>query len=570
MKCQPLRLCLLLSIMLLAGIISGKSQPSSTDTPEFYNVPLVKGIVILKSPDELKPDGMTDIEGIVVPNVPVLNKPKFKRVLQPYLGKPLNEETMQQLQRDIVLYCRSNDRPLVDVLYREQDVSNGVLQVIFLEAKLGSIKIQDKAGNEFTNGWTKASYLQAAMRTQVGDPIGERQVVSDLEWLSRRNPYRKVDLLYQSAGKFGESDLVLRIDERRPFSVFAGYEDTGSEVTDDNRILAGFSWANTFGLHDHLLNYQFTANPTFDQLRAHSASYSIPLPWRHSIRLLGSYVEVIGDVGRGITLEGDSYEASFRYDIPLPMINRYQHELSLGVDFKSSENALEFNQLQFLNTPTEIFQLMLGYNGAVSDRLGQTTIGIQGFYSPGDVTDKNTDEYFGGNGQTTVGAHQFAKAEYKYARASLDRTTRLPYDFSWLFRAAGQISDGNLLTSEQLGLGGYATVRGYEEREANGDQGWLISNELRTPSFTPTKLVSENGYGDNLQFLGFWDYGVTQNKLLMAREDPHEILSSIGLGVRYTIRENFSFRFDYGWQLNDTGLNDDHNGRAHLGAILRF
>ena len=56
-----------------------------------------------------------------------------------------------------------------------------------------------------------------------------------------------------------------------------------------------------------------------------------------------------------------------------------------------------------------------------------------------------------------------------------------PECFSWDLRALGQISDQNLIASEQLGLGGYTTARGYEEREANVDQGWFISSGAGVP-----------------------------------------------------------------------------------------
>jgi len=257
---------------------------------------------------------------------------------------------------------------------------------------------------------------------------------------------------------------VLHVDEQRPFKVFAGYEDSGSRLADEDRVLAGFNWGKAFGLTDNQFGYQFIGNPGLDKLRAHSASYAFPLPWRNMIRVFGSYVDVKGDVGNGVTLEGNSYQASMRYEMPLPFLGRYQHQWSLGLDYKYSENNIIFGVPSAFNTPTEIFQLAAGYSGVLPDPWGQTGVGAQMYYSPGGLTDKNSDAAFG--------SYREAKAHYFYTRLSAERATKLPVTadwrsksvsdcFSWDIRALGQVTTENLLPSEQLGLGGYATARGY-------------------------------------------------------------------------------------------------------------
>src|SRR6267142_858329 len=59
--------------------------------------------------------------------------------------------------------------------------------------------------------------------------------------------------------------------------------------------------------------------------------------------------------------------------------------------------------------------------------------------------------------------------------------TSLPRAFTWYTRAGGKYSDSKLVATEVFSLGGYDTVRGYDERVVSGDHGWLLVNELRTP-----------------------------------------------------------------------------------------
>jgi len=165
-----------------------------------------------------------------------------------------------------------------------------------------------------------------------------------------------------------------------------------------------------------------------------------------------------------------------------------------------------------------------------------------------------------------------AKSSYAYGRFNIERTFRLPGDFSWIIRGLAQVANGNLVTTEQLGLGGYATVRGYDELESLGDRGFFMSNELRTPPFSPLHLARKNAPVDEkLQLLTFWDYGETQNVQLLAGEDPHVLLSSVGGGLRYSLTKHLSLRFDYGWQLvKVTGSHEPSNSRSHIGVVATF
>jgi hemolysin activation/secretion protein len=253
-----------------------------------------------------------------------------------------------------------------------------------------------------------------------------------------------------------------------------------------------------------------------------------------------------------------------RYEIPLPAIKKYQHEAALGIDFKSNENNLLFNATSVQNTPTEIFQIAGTYSSVLPDAWGQTSFNAQGYYSPGNVTPLNDDTAFNL-------ARPFAEAQYSYGRFNIERATRLPADFTWIIRGIAQVASGNLLPSEQLGMGGYATARGYDEREASGDEGFFMSNEIRTPPFGLLRLFnSKLAVDENLQFLGFWDYGQVSNIKLVVGEDPHILFSSVGAGLRYAISRHFALRFDYGWQLVDTGFNSPHNSRSHIGVVATY
>ena len=71
---------------------------------------------------------------------------------------------------------------------------------------------------------------------------------------------------------------------------------------------------------------------------------------------------------------------------------------------------------------------------------------------------------------------------------------------------------------------------------------------------------------DQLQFLIFHDWGVTCMSDPLEGEDDHAELQSAGVGLRWQVRENVTVRFDYGWQIDDIGLEE--SSRAHLGVTV--
>jgi hemolysin activation/secretion protein len=155
-----------------------------------------------------------------------------------------------------------------------------------------------------------------------------------------------------------------------------------------------------------------------------------------------------------------------------------------------------------------------------------------------------------------------AKSHYFYGRINAERITRLPWNFSWLLSAWGQYSTDRLLPSEELALGGYNTIRGYDERVLLGDTGWIINNEIRSPSIPLANILNFPGVSDQLQFLGFFDYGYLHVINAQPGEPANPTLYSTGVGLRYSLRHNFSLRFDYGFPLTEK--------RCAVGILVDF
>jgi hemolysin activation/secretion protein len=487
-----------------------------------------------------------------------------KEISARYIGKPVSPQTIDSLKRDIVLYYRRHDRPVVDVVLPEQEITSGVLQFVVIEGHVGEVRVE---GNE----WFSTQKLAGQLRMQSGQEIETSRVEADVNWLET-NPFREVNATYAPGKDFGTTDVIFHVRDRVPFGAHAEFENGGNEVTGEDRWRTGFCWGNAFGL-DQQLSYQFTASSDPQGLLAHSATYTIPLPWRHTLSLSGTYSDESAEpseTGQASRESGRSWSAGLRYTVPLPPIGSVAHDLFFGADFKRANNDFAFGGTQLYPSDVDIAQLAGGYEAEEQDRLGGTTLKGTIFYSPGGVTDDNSDEAF-------QQARAFSRAEYVFGRLNVERCITLPEGFSLRLKASGQWSSTNLQASEQLSLGGYDSVRGFQEYETRGDSGYLLSAELRTPSFSLLHLGQAeestpalHPFDDQLQLLAFFDYGKAYIRDPVPGEASSIELASAGVGLRYAIARYLSVRFDYGWPLKDGGLPHSRDAATHLGVTISY
>ncbi|WP_431857429.1 ShlB/FhaC/HecB family hemolysin secretion/activation protein [Azospirillum sp.] len=530
--------------------------------------PALKGLLFVPDGAAVKRGG-NDTRGVVAAGLDVLDDPAFRALMEPHLGKPLTFDGLNAISRATVLWFREHDRPLVDVVVPEQDVTAGTIQIIVVEFRAGAVTAE---GNE----WFSDEMLLSNVRTRPGDRIRASGLLEDIDWLNR-NPFRHTDLVYQRGAEPGTSDIVLRTADRVPVRVFGGYENTGTAATGRDRLFAGLNWGNAFWA-DQQISYQLSVSPdTLDRgLRGasgdprsvtHAGSWSIPLPWRHTLTVFGSHTETRPNLGSGFDQTGRSSQLSARYAVPLPKwaldAGTLRQGIQAGVDWKRSNNNLDFGGTSVFRSSTDIAQAVVAYDASLADGWGATALNVSLVHSPGGIGDRNSDAVFG---TSRAGA----EARYSYARIGLDRVTRLPEAFSWIVRAQAQVSSANLLASEQLSLGGNASVRGYAESEVLGDQGVLLSTELRSPEVSLSGLFGGRNLDDSLLGLVFVDYGVARQRHRAAGDDRHTVLASVGPGLRYSLPPYVTLKLDWGFQLRGANTGENRLGRPHVGLSLAY
>lgn len=490
--------------------------------------------------EQLRKSGIT-FKDLLVPDESALYLEMEK-----YLSHPVSMDLLDSMKQTIVHHYQSNGYPIVGVVIPEQDVTDGYLVIEVIIGRLGTV--HGEGAKYFSN-----EKIAAMIRTQPNEYIRSSRMAEDLDWIND-NPFRSTQLIYEPGSEPGQTNVSLVTKDRFPLKPYAGYQNTGNIIAGRSRYYAGIDWGNAWGI-GHRINYQWSTADPINNWYAHCGNYIAPLPWRNFLELFGAYVSSKPPEGDDTDLNGDSWQVITRYIIPFRTFEIMKNNVSISYEFKRTNNFLSFATDQIFDDSIDVSQFVIGYGFDLNYRRGMTSFEVSLYLSPGGMTAFNKDRNFA---QERTGA----TSNYIYGKLRLDQVLNLPNNFSWVLNTLFQQASGKLLPSEEISLGGFATVRGYDENEVIGDNGILIKNELRSPSLL---MLKSKKIPHMIQFLIFVDFGYTYDADQSILNKENEVLASIGPGVRYAFGDYVSIRFDYGWQLDSIMRKVDESQRHSMG-----
>jgi hemolysin activation/secretion protein len=513
----------------------------------------IKAIVLIGQKSSIESN---DREGIIVKGVKLPGSYNDLRTrLQPFLDKEFTEKKTTEIKDIIANYYKDNKRPLVKVFIPQQEISSGILQIEIIESKIEKIEIK---GNE----WFSTKLLRKYIRLQEGENLDWTILNQDLVWMNK-NPFRSVNAVFLPGEEIGTTDIEFWERDRLPFRIYAGADNTGIKATGDARLFTGFNLGNVFGI-DHTFSYQFTTSTESGKFYSNTAKYTMPLPWRNILDIYGGYSWVSSKpIKDTMKNKGESSQVSLRYTIPLKPLRDFIHEFTWGLDYKKTNNNLFYRDLLIYGHSIVITQANLDYLLIHETRNLKVSFQGQIFVSPFRLFNDQSDSDY-----ETL--RTYAKSKYGYIRVALNPIFQLPHDFSLALNMRGEVSSANLISSEQLGLGGDDSVRGYEERVVNKDNTILLSTEVRTPPVSFIKKIVETMDDDYLQFLAFLDFGAGANHKKIEGEKG-QYLIGIGPGLRYSYKTNVNIRIDWGYQLHKIkNSTDNKRSRFNLSLVLGY
>lgn len=541
---HPFRLAVALAIALQCSAPATWAQaPAAPVAPA--EAPRLRALVFAGSTQDLQaPAGASAVD---TSRVPLLDAPRFAQGMRLLIGRPLTATTLAELRLAVAAWLQLQGRPFAYVSVPQQDATGGVVRVLVMEAHVGAVRVE--GATQFAD----ATYTDG-LGLVPGEPLDAQALDDGLAWLQRANPYRSAVAVTAPGLRPGATDVLLRVSERRPWTVRLGADNTGVRTTGEARLTAAFTHGNLFG-RGHVGSYALTASPDFDAYVAHSASYVVPLPARTLLTVGANHAEFRPRLAAPLDMHGTSSALAVRLEHGLRGAPGLHHSVLAGVDYKRSDSNVLFSSTPVFGVRTAILQAVLGYELAASDRWGRTALHAAWALSPGGTVGHDTDADFDAS-------RAGARARYQLQTLAVERATVLPRGWEWNAQLRLQRTDANLLGSEQLAVTGADGVRAFREGALYADRGWMLRNEVG-----PAALAVGDAH---VQPYAFVDAAEVGSAYPVQGEPSAVRLGSAGLGVRLTVASAFHVRAELGrpWKASQPLL--DEGWRGHVALSWQF
>lgn len=508
-------------------------------------------VIIVDHADKVsKDESIDDLEGIQYDfacSHSLVFKSGIRSIVSAELGKPITLRRINQMTRDIIKQYRDCKQPFVDVQVPEQRITGGTLQLIITESRIEDVRL--KPGHYFdfdeVSRWIKS--------TRAGNKIHEQNIENDLLWLNQ-NSFRQVSVDFEKGDAAGTTDVIYSVKDQFPLRVYSGIDDSGVASLNYGRFFAGFQYGNVLG-KGGTFGYQYTADESFSLLEAHSVNFTQPINRDYSLLTFASWAGVSPELGLGLNQEGESYQFGSLLTRHLVRTAKHVRNATIGYDFKATNNNLEFAGTTISDSVADLFQIRFGLEDVLRQDVDQyESLRFDTFIGPGGgLTSHHSADAFGTLRPGTSPDYIYAKLQYE--RADLVRE-------SWLLssRITGQASSERLLFSETIGLGGFDSIRGTDQRAFSADHGWIANFELGPK---PYRWGCEHD-PRTLRAYTFVDMGNGYLDDPAAGEDASTFAISTGIGARFQLSNRVIARFDYGVGIEDID-NANRTDRAHFG-----
>ena len=537
-------------LLSLLGVLTLTAQ-------EQESAPQLKGVLLVDDVAKVRATPLDPVQGIQCDGVDTTQS-NLNSELTSFLSDfSLTASGVKMLCEAIETHYREHQDLRMTVSVPEQNMEDGVVQLVVAQERLGEVHVKD-------NRYTHPQTLTKWVRLSKQEPINEKTLAQDVGWMNT-NPYRSVHVAYQPSERTGTTHVDLVVSDKKNWKLLSGVDNLGTNPIGPLRIFAGVN-VNNFIFTDHTLNLQAAASDHYSEYQAYEGQYVIPLPWRNTLRLFGNYKATSPHRTAFPQRHRQTYQASGRYAVPHwfganPWIDQITFEA--GADFKGTNtNVLDEGNPQ----PAEkklayIGQFVGSVNAQRTCESNKITAGLDVIGSPAEMLPNQTDADFN---NLRLGA----TPQYLYSRLALALDQTFAEDWNLFLQGRAQFSLSNLLPSEQFALGGYMTVRGYEERAVNGDNAICGNLEIKTPALPIVGLWYPK-FGDSLYLLGFVDAGYAWFRQAVPNVPLNQSLLGVGPGLRYKISSYFSSRLDVGFPLLQLA-DEAQTPHVHFNAVLSY
>ncbi len=337
------------------------------------------------------------------------------------------------------------------------------------------------------------------------------------------------------------TDLLLEVFDERPVHLILEANNFGTQFTGNTLLTATITWGDLTGRGDSALIRTVYATPAVIDFPTWQIGYTLPVG-RLGAKVYFLYVNSNFVVGKDFTplnIQGETQVYGVNLTYPITRESAITWDFISGVRV-ASVHSFAAEQKQFQDEMRSIF-IGTYWKMRVNER---NVIQIENNLTQGLG---NSLGGSAGNGTTKI---NFNLAENVLINPRL----------SFFLKTAFQLSSRSLLVSDQFGMGGADSVRGFTQGQSVGDNGILINLEGQTPLYDEGRL----------SFVVFLDHGITYLRDAGPGQSSQNTLTSGGLGLRAGWDASLSGRLDLGIPLSPSENADDGKSVVTVSVVMRF
>ncbi len=442
--------------------------------------------------------------------------PLYKNIM----GETITLADLYSLANRITSKYRNDGYILTQVVVPPQTIESGIPRLRVVEGYIDNVTIQ--GGSEDSTALKTiqnyARQISNGGALNIADMERQLLLINDLPGMSARS------VISPSTTKSGAADLLV-ILERNPYEALVSIDNHGSRFLGPVQLGAAGRLNSFFGRNETITAQTVLAPDGGAELLYGSLGYEQPVG-RHGTTL--SLTGSITDTDPGYTLsqfgvEGLSRSIALQAKHPLIRSRGTNVFGRLTFDWRNVDSKNSFtpkieDRIRAIRAgvKAEFLDNLLGVAVNTIDFELSQGLGILDATDTGDV-----------NTTRAAGDGQFTKANINIAR--LQKVTN---NINISLKGSAQASNDPLLSSEEFGLGGMNSVRGYDPSEAVGDDAINGKVELQW-----------NNQARDAQVFTFVDSGTVWNKDSTNSAGKRTSLTSTGAGVRLDLNNDIDAEF---------------------------
>lgn len=441
-----------------------------------------------------------------------------------------------------------------------QEIINGTVIMQVVEGKLGQIEV---TGNKLIASNQYSERMISLRDEEVLNESALERVLLELNSLMGV----QVKSVLRPGELPGTTDLVLQVQEERPYTVSMDVDNFGSQFTGPIRVGGTATYANLFRLGDQ---FSFRVVQSEDGQDFLNPSFLFPVTNRGDTVKV-SFTHSEHDLGKNLTnlrAGGKSQIFSVEGTHPIHRSRSSQLFAQAGLQFRNYINEQLGN-----NTSDDRFvNVYLSAAGNYTDPYkGRNFFSakVQKGFTEAD-NEERLNSRTNGRGDVII----FSSNLTRYQNASILHE-KIPGFF--IMKAGGQFATARALSPDLTAVGGMGTVRGFAISQFSGDHGYTFSLEYNFPF--PSKFPLGPGLPTLDKFitiLGFIDHGAVFVEDAEPGED-HRSITGAGFGLKFNLpakdksTPSASFSIVYGAPvMSKFKPSDNKFGTYYLSGVISY